>query len=461
MSESEAIGEHWCIVGGGVLGLVLAKRLVEAGERVTVLEATPEIGGLASAWNLGDFTWDRHYHVTLLSDQSTRDLLRELELEDQMRWVETKTGFFADGKLVSLSNNWEFLRFPLLSLWEKFRLGVTIFAASKIRDWQSLESIPVADWLRKWSGIGTFRKIWQPLLRAKLGATYEKVSAVFIAATIARMYRARQSGLKKEMFGYLPGGYARVFKAFAARLVDHGVQIECNRAVKQIIVEGGQTVGVEFADGNRREFDHVVLTIPSPVIADLCRSLSDSEKTQHREIEYLVILCASVVLKRPLSPYYVTNITESWVPFTAVIEMTALVDPAELAGHHLVYLPRYVDANDPSWQWTDDQLRETFVSALERMVPDFSRSDVEFFKVSRVKRVMALPTLGYSERLPSMTTSLPGVYAVNSAQIVYGTLNVNEVIDVAERAYSEILLPAIRSRTETSAALPIPEVLHV
>ena len=200
------------------MGLTLAKRLAQAGQRVTILEAAPEIGGLASAWKLGDIVWDRHYHVTLLSDQLTRGMLTELDMEGNMRWVETKTGFFSKGCLYSMSNSWEFLKFPPLNLLEKIRLGLTIFRASKIRNPSKLENILVSDWLTRWSGRGTFRKIWEPLLKAKLGVAYKKVSATFIWATIARMYRARQSGLKKEMFGYLPGGYARIFEAYADAL---------------------------------------------------------------------------------------------------------------------------------------------------------------------------------------------------------------------------------------------------
>jgi hypothetical protein len=52
--------------------------------------------------------------------------------------------------------------------------------------------------------------------------------------------------------------------------------------------------------------------------------------------------------------------------------------------------------------------------------------------------VMALPTLGHARRIPPTTTSLPGVYAVNSAQIVHGTLNVNETIRLADEAIDEI-----------------------
>src|SRR5207344_1760932 len=67
--------DHYAIVGGGMLGLALAWRLSGQGYRVTVLEASDHLGGLADAWELGDITWDRHYHVTLLSDSYLRTIL--------------------------------------------------------------------------------------------------------------------------------------------------------------------------------------------------------------------------------------------------------------------------------------------------------------------------------------------------------------------------------------------------
>ncbi len=160
--------ESWAVVGGGMLGLATAWRLAQSGARVTLLEAAPQLGGLTSCWSLGDVTWDRFYHVTLLSDTRLRALLDEIGLEKEIRWVTTRTGFYSNGKLHSLSSSLEFLKFPPLSLLQKFRLGGTIFYASKLRDWQALEKIPVADWLRRLSGRSTFEKIWLPLLKAKL-----------------------------------------------------------------------------------------------------------------------------------------------------------------------------------------------------------------------------------------------------------------------------------------------------
>src|SRR4051812_11418549 len=193
-----------------MLGLTLAHHLAKHGDRVSVYEAAPRLGGLASAWTLDGFFGDRHYHVTLLSDTHLRSLLTELGLEQEMRWVETRTGCYAGGALHSISNSLEFLRFPALALIDKIRLACTIVYGSKVRDWERLEQEPVERWLTRWSGRRTFERFWLPLLRAKLGETYRESSAAFIWATIQRLYAARRTGLKKEMFGYVPGGYTRI-----------------------------------------------------------------------------------------------------------------------------------------------------------------------------------------------------------------------------------------------------------
>src|SRR5882757_6797261 len=183
------------IVGSGFLGLTLALRLADSGAKVTLFESASEIGGLASAWQIGDVVWDKHYHVTLLSDKHTRKIAEEIGLGDEFEWVETKTGFYTNGRLVSMSNTMEFLRFPPLGIVSKLRLGGTIFLASKINDWKKLEKIPVEKWLTRLSGKKTFKKMWLPLLKAKLGEAYRETSAAFIWATIQRMYSARNSGL--------------------------------------------------------------------------------------------------------------------------------------------------------------------------------------------------------------------------------------------------------------------------
>lgn len=131
--------ESWAIVGGGMLGMTLAHRLAQQGKNVTLFESANYLGGLASAWQLGDLVWDRHYHVTSLSDTYLKNLLDELDLAAEMQWMETRTGLYNNGKLYSISNSIEFLRYFPLSLLGKIRFALTILYGSKIKNWQKLE----------------------------------------------------------------------------------------------------------------------------------------------------------------------------------------------------------------------------------------------------------------------------------------------------------------------------------
>jgi protoporphyrinogen oxidase len=395
--------------------------------------------------------------VILMSDRHLRDLLEELGLADQLRWGTTRTGFYTDGQMYSLSTSLDFLRFPPLSLIDKARLAATILYASRITDGRPLELIPVTAWLERWSGRRTFERIWLPLLKSKLGENYRVASAAFIWAIIARMYAARRSGIKREMFGYVAGGYDRVLRRLRERLEERGISLVCGQAVTQVQTtvpnDGVGRTGeahrlrVQLAGGGELAFDDVVLTVPSGRAAALCPQLSAEETARLRGITYQGIVCASVLLTRPLATYYVTNITESWVPFTAVIEMTTLVDPATFGGRHLVYLPRYLTQDDPAWQLDDATLREQFLTALERMYPAFRRDQVLAFEVSRVREVLAVSTLDFTARcLPPLVTSLPGVYLANSAQIANGTLNLNETVALAN-AQAAALAPQLTPRS--------------
>jgi protoporphyrinogen oxidase len=187
------------------------------------------------------------------------------------------------------------------------------------------------------------------------------------------------------------------------------------------------------------EFDNVVLTIPCPRIAQVCPQLTEVERDRLRSVRYQGIVCAALVLDRPLADYYITNITDSRVPFTAVIEMTALVDRAHFGGNALVYLPKYLTQQDGLWDKTDAEVEQEFLTGLEAMYPHFRRDQVRLCQVSRVREMLAVTTLHYSSAvLPPTPTSLERVFIVNSAQIANGTLNVNETLALAERKAAEL-----------------------
>ena len=429
----------WAIIGGGMLGMTLALRLTQQGHQVTIYESADKAGGLTSAWRMDDVVWDRFYHVILMSDLNTRKILNEIGLDGELNWVETKTGFYSKGKLYSMSNLIEFFKFPPINLLDKFRLGLTIFVASRIKNWKAMENILVEKWLTKWSGKRVFAKIWLPLLKAKLGDNYKNTSASFIWSTIQRMYAARRSGLKKEMFGYVNGGYENINTRFVNHLVDAGVKFKYNSAVNSVKRNSIGKIEVSLEDKTSIAYSRVISTLPSTLSAKLAPGLKMKEKQQHQAIKYLGVICTTILLKKKLSPFYVTNITDSNTPFTGVIEMTALINPNQIKGHHLIYLPKYVNPDDSLLNVPNDELSQTFLKEFLKMYPSLNKNDVSFCGVSKARNVFSLPTLNYSEKLPGIRTSVDNYFIINSAQIINGTLNVNETIQVAETKLTEIL----------------------
>jgi protoporphyrinogen oxidase len=423
----------YAIVGGGMLGLTLALRLKEMGNQVKVFEAAPSFGGLASSWQVGGVEWDRYYHVTLLSDANTRALVRQVGLEAEMTWSLTRTGCYGSGRLVSVSNAIDFIRFPLLGMLDKMRLGLTIIYASRLKNWRALEQVSVECWLRRWSGNRTYETFWRPLLTAKLGSAHERTSAAFIWATIRRLYAARTSGLREEKFGYVKGGYSRFLSQLTELLQRKGVVLVSGARLDSIAA-GANGLEIKHQDGGVERFDRVIVTAAPKIAASLCPGLRDDERRKLTGIDYLGIVCASVLLTRPLGGFYVTNLIDSGFPFTGIIEMSALVPPRELNGHHLVYLPRYHTPEDPFPTKSDDEIRDSFLAGLKRIFTDLRDEEIVAFRVSRASHVMPIPTLGYSQKVAPFETSVPDLYLVNSSQIVNGTLNVNETAGLANRA---------------------------
>jgi len=192
------------------------------------------------------------------------------------------------------------------------------------------------------------------------------------------------------------------------------------------------------------------MTCSNSRIAELCPQLDPAEQTLLKETPYQGIVCASLLLKKPLAEYYLTYLMDNDLPFTAVIEMTALIDPKQVDGKTLVYLPCYIDARDPFFRAPDSEVEEFFLAGLEKMYSEFRRRDVEAFQVARETEVFPVPVLEYSKKIPPTCSSIPGLYFVTSSQIVNGTLNVNDSIHIAENAVA-VLLADKENDTATGA----------
>jgi protoporphyrinogen oxidase len=436
-SFSNLTGKKVGILGGGITGLTSAFYLLRAGANVTVFESRQQLGGLATFFNFGKFSWDKFYHCILTSDKPLLQLIDDLGLTSELRWTETKVGFFAEQALYPMTSSLDFLRFPPLSLWQKARLGFGVLYASRIKEGRALEKVLASEWLTRIFGEANYREMWGPLLKCKLGACREEASAAFIWATISRLYSTRENNAsKKERLGYVRGGYRSVVNRLVSEIESMGGTIATGTVVERVTGAGG-AVEINTSEGSFL-FEDVISTVPSPVLAKIAPQLTRDYVEKLLQVKYLGVVCVVLVLKRALSPFYVTNLTDEDMPFTGIIEMTNLISREETAGLHLVYLPKYTSPGDALFEAADDEIWQMFWNSLRRVFPDLDESQIETRYLFRERFVQPLPVIDYSDLVPQMQTNVERLLVANTTQIINSTLNNNEMVKIAKRAVAVV-----------------------
>jgi len=437
------------IVGGGILGLTLAHRLASLGHSVELFEAAPELGGLAATHDYGPFHWDRFYHVILPTDRHLIGLVRELGLEGELRFRKTGTGYHQGGRTYDMNGNADFLRFPLLGLADKARLAATVVYASRFADPWALYRVSAEEWLTRWCGRRGYEVFWQPLLKAKFGPYHDKVAAVFIWATLTRLFGARSAGRSEESMGYVRGGYRTVLGALRAALEERGAAIRTGTPVRaaRAVERGCELTFGDAGEATRGAnaltaacYDQVYFTGPTR----LARAIASPELLPHVEraerenptsSAYLGVACLVLALRRPLMPYYVLNVADPEIEVTGVVGMTNLVDPDEnTAGLQLYYVPRYLDSADERLSASDESLTASLLErGLKRLYPGLQPEDVAYQGIHRARYVQPLPLVRPSAVVARGVPRLERPFQVlNTSMLACGTLNNNEVVGLVD-----------------------------
>lgn len=405
------------VIGGGFTGLVAALDLARGGRPVTLLEAEPNVGGLAGSFDTAGEKLDRFYHHWFTSDRDIMQLVDELGLSADISLRATATGVYYNKSLYRLSSPLDLLRFSALPLVDRIRLGLMIPRARAVKDWRALEGVTAAEWLRRLGGERVWNVMWEPLLQGKFGPYAETVSAVWFWNKL-KLRGGSRGKAGEERLAYFKGSFARLAEETAAAVRAAGGQVRTSAPVAALERRGTQWVA--RGPWGEAAGEAVIATLAPPLVAGMLEQGGQATSevlAMLRRIPYLANLCLVLELDRALGSTYWTNVNDPGFPYVGVIEHTNFESAASYGGRHIVYLSKYLPETDALYTMSDDQVLAFSMPHLQRMFPAFRPDWVQRFHVWRARWAQPVVERHYSRLIPPREGLLPGLFLASMAQI--------------------------------------------
>jgi protoporphyrinogen oxidase len=407
------------IVGAGAAGLAAAYDLTAAGHSVTVYESAPFIGGQASTIPVGGYPLERGYHHLFTNDLAIIGLINELGLQKSLQWFPSTVGTFVAGRVYRTTTPLDILRFSAVPFADRVKLGMMAVRLQRHKDWRTLEQFTADGWLRQRLGGKAYEAVWNPLLRGKFGAQYDKVGMPWLWSKIQTRVASRK-GIGGEKLGYPVKSFDEVFNALRARIESRGARVFTDTPVEQVLTADGAANGLRARrrDGATVEerFDAVLMTAPSFAIPGLV-DLPPGYRARLEGVHYLAAVVLILELTHPLTRYYWMNIADRSVPFLGIIEHTNMLPAPTYGGSHVVYLTNYLDRTDPVFSLSSGGLLDLYLPHLTRFNPAFERGWVKAVHYNSLSAAQPVIGAGYSARMPAHRTPVKRLYLANTTQI--------------------------------------------
>ncbi len=318
-----------CVIGGGLCGLVAARKLAGSAE-VDLLERNPYLGGCLASYDIDGYRIEQYYHHCFAGDKRLMALFGDLGIDDRLEWLAGTTGYYADGTIYPLTTPIEILKYPYLSLLDKARLaGLTL--RSKRFDAASLDSITAREFVLEHLGEGIYTSFFEPLLRSKFGEHRDKVSAAWL---ISRIAIRSNRGTGGERLGYLKGGFQLLIDRLEEEITREGCTIAIDTPARTIEQRGSGWLV------NGRPYDHVLSTIPPQETARL-------SGLTFAPVPYQGAACMTLALDRDVTKgIYWLNMKDP-APYGAVVAHANFAPQEWYGGDRIMYLASYFTGRLP------------------------------------------------------------------------------------------------------------------
>jgi protoporphyrinogen oxidase len=421
------------VIGAGAMGLAAAYHALKAGHEVDLIEAAPELGGMAAHFDLDGLSIERFYHFVCKTDYPTFELLADLGIADKMRWTDTSMGYFVDRKLHKWGDPISLLLFPGLDLISRLRYGVLAFVSSRRDRWDALETQTARAWIERWAGKRAYDKLWRPLFDLKFHEYAENISAQWIWTRVKRTGRSRKS-LFQEQLGYIEGGSQTLVDTLAAEIRRLGGRIHLSTPAQEVVSEDGRVTGVRTPAG-RIEARAVISTMPTPFVSRLVPALSDELKAKYEAITNIGVCCLVFKLKTSVTPHFWVNISDPDISIPGIIEFSNL-RPA--SDDTVVFVPYYMPTTNEKFGWPDQKLLDEAFSYMQRINPALTQDDILASYVARLRYAQPICEPGFAAKIPPIQTPIAGLQIADTCFYYPEDRGISESVRLAKDMVGQI-----------------------
>ncbi|MDX3192576.1 NAD(P)/FAD-dependent oxidoreductase [Streptomyces sp. MN03-5084-2B] len=415
---------HVAVIGGGICGLAAAHRLARRGTRVTLLESSDQLGGLGTFF-AHDGQWvERFYHCIMPSDASLLALLGELGLRDAVQWRETTMGMVVDGRHHPFNSALDLLRFSPLRLPDRVRFGVVSLLLRRLGQNRDLDHLRTEDWLRGLYGDVVWERLFAPMFGSKFGPAFGDVPALYLWQ---RLGRERNVATR----GYPDGGYKTIIDALQASISRAGGVVRTSAPVRRLGSTGDRSV-LALADGEVIEADHVVSTVPLPLL----RRIADdalAARLPTTDLPYQGVVTGVFFLRRPVTEHYWTPVLHSGTEFDGVVAMSALT-----GGRNLVYVMHYTDRGSPRYLDDETAIAARWSAQLRGLYPELGTDGIEDVRVFKAPFVEPVYPLGYSAARPAVAVEGTGLLLATTAHVYPDVTSWNSSVRLANDVVASV-----------------------
>jgi squalene-associated FAD-dependent desaturase len=437
------------VVGGGLAGLSAAVACMDAGARVTLLEARAHLGGATWSTRRRGLWIDNGQHVFLRCFTHYRAFLRRLGVEDRVHLQRRLSVpvLAPGGPTAWLRRNalpaplhlaGSLLRFAHLPPAQRLRVALTARRLGRLRlENPELDERSFGSWLaRQGESPVAIERFWDLLIRPTLNLPATDGSLALAA-------RVFQTGLLESNhagdIGHARVPLQRLHGDPARSLLEAGgARVELRARVSGIAATPGKGLVVGLRSG-QIEADAVILATPHREAADLLPVDAGLDPAGLRRLGASPIVDLHVVFDRPVME----------LPFAAGIgtPLQWIFDRTESSGlERGQYLVVSLSAAGDYIGLSSELLRRLFTPELERLFPAARRARIEHFIVTRERSATFLQTPGARRHRPGSGTKLPGLYLAGAWIDTGWPATMESAVMSGLAAAREALIGAGRSR---------------